>query len=133
MQQRLCLAHALVHDPPVLLLDEPASGLDPRARIELRELIRELRDMGKTVVISSHILPELEELCTRSPSSTTDGCWPRARRDIERQLRRGAVLRVTVAGGAEARGRGRACARGEQSVTSAATLSDGRSRSGAPG
>ena len=64
MQQRLCLAHALVHDPQVLLLDEPASGLDPRARVELRELLRELRSMGKTIVISSHILPELEELCT---------------------------------------------------------------------
>jgi ABC-2 type transport system ATP-binding protein len=64
MQQRLCLAHALVHDPQVLLLDEPASGLDPRARAELRELLRELRAMGKTIVISSHVLPELEELCT---------------------------------------------------------------------
>ena len=64
MQQRLCLAHALVHEPPVLLLDEPASGLDPRARVELRELLRELRSLGKTILISSHILPELEELCT---------------------------------------------------------------------
>ncbi len=64
MQQRLCLAHALVHDPQVLLLDEPAVGLDPRARVELRELLRELRSLGKTIVISSHILPELEELCT---------------------------------------------------------------------
>ncbi|MBA2275998.1 MAG: ABC transporter ATP-binding protein, partial [Chloroflexi bacterium] len=64
MQQRLCLAHALAHDPQVLLLDEPASGLDPRARAELRELLRELRSLGKTIVISSHILPELEELCT---------------------------------------------------------------------
>jgi ABC-2 type transport system ATP-binding protein len=64
MQQRLCLARALVHDPEVLLLDEPASGLDPRARIEIRELIRELRRMGKTIFVSSHILPELEELCT---------------------------------------------------------------------
>jgi ABC-2 type transport system ATP-binding protein len=64
MQQRLCLAHALVHDPQVLLLDEPASGLDPRARVELRELLRELRTLGKTILISSHILPELEELCT---------------------------------------------------------------------
>lgn len=64
MQQRLCLAHALVHDPPILLLDEPASGLDPRARVELRELLRTLREMGKTIVLSSHILSELAEICT---------------------------------------------------------------------
>jgi ABC-2 type transport system ATP-binding protein len=64
MQQRLCLAHALVHDPPILLLDEPASGLDPRARVELRELLRTLRDMGKTILLSSHILSELAEVCT---------------------------------------------------------------------
>jgi ABC-2 type transport system ATP-binding protein len=64
MKQRLCLARALVHDPSVLLLDEPASGLDPRARVEMRELILELRRMGKTILVSSHILPELEELCT---------------------------------------------------------------------
>lgn len=63
MRQRLCLAHALVHDPEVLLLDEPASGLDPRARVEMRELLRELGAMGKTVVLSSHILSELAELC----------------------------------------------------------------------
>lgn len=63
MLQRLCLAHALVHDPDVLLLDEPASGLDPRARVEMRELLRELGAMGKTVVLSSHILSELAELC----------------------------------------------------------------------
>jgi ABC-2 type transport system ATP-binding protein len=63
MRQRLCLAHALVHDPQVLLLDEPASGLDPRARVEMRELLRELGSMGKTVIVSSHILSELAELC----------------------------------------------------------------------
>jgi ABC-2 type transport system ATP-binding protein len=63
MRQRLCLAHALVHDPTVLLLDEPASGLDPRARVEMRELLRELSSMGKTIVLSSHILTELAELC----------------------------------------------------------------------
>jgi ABC-2 type transport system ATP-binding protein len=63
MRQRLCLAHALVHDPAVLLLDEPASGLDPRARVEMRELLRELGMMGKTIVISSHILTELAEMC----------------------------------------------------------------------
>jgi ABC-2 type transport system ATP-binding protein len=64
MKQRLCLARALVHNPQVLLLDEPASGLDPRARLEMQELIRELRRMGKTILISSHIVPEVEELCT---------------------------------------------------------------------
>lgn len=63
MRQRLCLAHALVHDPQVLLLDEPASGLDPRARVEMRELLRELGAMGKSIVVSSHILSELAELC----------------------------------------------------------------------
>ncbi|RMG03625.1 MAG: ABC transporter ATP-binding protein [Planctomycetota bacterium] len=64
MKQRLCLAKTLVHDPPVLILDEPASGLDPRARIELKELLRELRRMGKTILISSHILSELADCCT---------------------------------------------------------------------
>ena len=63
MQQRVSLARVLVHDPDLLLLDEPASGLDPRARIELMEILRELRRMGKTVFISSHILSELAELC----------------------------------------------------------------------
>jgi len=65
MQQRLGLARVLIHDPKVLILDEPASGLDPRARIEIRELLRELKRMGKTIMISSHILSELEEMCDR--------------------------------------------------------------------
>jgi ABC-2 type transport system ATP-binding protein len=65
MRQRLGLGRALVHDPQVLLLDEPASGLDPRARIEIRELLRELARMGKTILLSSHILTEMSELCTR--------------------------------------------------------------------
>ena len=64
MQQRLSIARVLLHDPKVLLLDEPASGLDPRARIEIRELLKELHRMGKTIIISSHILHELAELCT---------------------------------------------------------------------
>jgi len=64
MQQKLGLARCLVHDPAVLLLDEPASGLDPRARVELREILKELARMGKTVIISSHILPELADICT---------------------------------------------------------------------
>jgi ABC-2 type transport system ATP-binding protein len=64
MKQRLSIARVLLHDPKVLFLDEPASGLDPRARIEIRELLKELHRMGKTIVISSHILHELAELCT---------------------------------------------------------------------
>jgi ABC-2 type transport system ATP-binding protein len=97
MQQRLCLAHALVHDPPVLLLDEPASGLDPRARVELRELLRTLRDMGKTVLLSSHILSELAEVCseigimehgTMIASGTVD--------DVRRQLQGASALLVQV-------------------------------------
>ena len=64
MRQRLCLAKTLIHDPQLLILDEPADGLDPRARIELRELLRELARMGKTVLISSHILTELSDLVT---------------------------------------------------------------------
>lgn len=65
MKQRLCLAKTLIHDPKVLLLDEPASGLDPRARIELKELLKELQAMGKTILVSSHILPEMEEFCNK--------------------------------------------------------------------
>jgi len=97
MQQRLCLAHALVHDPQVLLLDEPASGLDPRARVELRELLRELRTLGKTILISSHILPELEELCTSVAIVDRGQVLAQGRvSDIERRLRFGAVLRVRM-------------------------------------
>lgn len=65
MKQRLCLAKTLVHDPKLLLLDEPASGLDPRARVEIRELLKELQSMGKTIIISSHILPEMEDFCNK--------------------------------------------------------------------
>lgn len=64
MKQRLCLARTLTHDPQILILDEPASGLDPRARIEMRELLRELKNMGKTIFFSSHILSEVADICT---------------------------------------------------------------------
>ena len=63
MKQRLCLARSLIHDPKLLILDEPASGMDPRARAEMKGILRSLREMGKTVLISSHILPELAEMC----------------------------------------------------------------------
>ncbi len=64
MKQRLCLARSLIHDPKLLILDEPASGLDPRARVEMKEVLKQLQIMGKTIIISSHILPELAEMCT---------------------------------------------------------------------
>jgi ABC-2 type transport system ATP-binding protein len=126
MQQRLCLAHALVHDPQVLLLDEPASGLDPRARVELRELLRELRSMGKTIVISSHILPELEELCTSVAIVDRGQVLAQGRvADIEARLRFGAVLRVRLlldeVGLAAARDRFAA----DADVASATILADG--------
>jgi ABC-2 type transport system ATP-binding protein len=65
MTQRLGLARVLLHDPKVLILDEPASGLDPRARIEIRTLLKELRKLGKTIMVSSHILPELADICNK--------------------------------------------------------------------
>jgi len=64
MKQRLCVARALLHNPKLLLLDEPSSGLDPRARVEMKELLKNLHSMGKTILISSHILSELSEICT---------------------------------------------------------------------
>ena len=119
MQQRLCLAHALVHDPQVLLLDEPASGLDPRARVELRELLRELRTLGKTILISSHILPELEELCT-SVAIVDRGRVLAAGTiaEIGAKLRVGEVLRVRVLGDAEAVEAARAWFEGQPDVAS---------------
>jgi ABC-2 type transport system ATP-binding protein len=121
MQQRLCLAHALVHDPAVLLLDEPASGLDPRARVELRELLRELRSLGKTILVSSHILPELEELCT-SVAIVDRGrvLASGSIADIGRKLRLGEVLRVRVLGGEETTEAARVWFEGQPDVASAA-------------
>jgi ABC-2 type transport system ATP-binding protein len=102
MQQRLGLARALVHDPAVLLLDEPASGLDPRARLELREVVRELGRMGKAVVISSHILAELADLCTHiaivdNGRVLADG----AVEEVTRRLHGGRSVRVQVLGEGE--------------------------------
>ena len=126
MQQRLCLAHALVHDPQVLLLDEPASGLDPRARVELRELLRELRSIGKTILISSHILPELEELCTSVAIVDRGQVLAQGRvSDIERRLRFGAVLRVRLLLDGEALEAARAGFAADPDVASAAMLDDG--------
>ncbi|MDQ6885607.1 MAG: ABC transporter ATP-binding protein, partial [Candidatus Dormibacteraeota bacterium] len=99
LKQRLCLARALVHDPAVLLLDEPASGLDPRARVEMREILKTLQGMGKTIVISSHILPELTELCTMV--GIIDHGRIRATgpvHEVIQQLTSGRRLRITVLG-----------------------------------
>src|SRR5436853_1718521 len=99
LKQRACLARALVHDPAVLLLDEPASGLDPRARVEMREILKELQRMGKTIVISSHILPELTELC--SMVGIIDQGRMRATgpvHDVIRGLTSGRRLRIMVLG-----------------------------------
>jgi ABC-2 type transport system ATP-binding protein len=99
MRQRLCLAHTLVHDPALLILDEPASGLDPRARVEMREILRELRGMGKTILVSSHILPELAEMCT-GVAIMDRGRILRSGtiNEIERSLRASALLRIDVLG-----------------------------------
>jgi ABC-2 type transport system ATP-binding protein len=97
MKQRLCLAKTLVHDPPVLILDEPASGLDPRARIEVKALLKELRKMGKTILISSHILTELADCCT------SIGIIERGKllmhgpiEDVYRRIRRNRVVEIKV-------------------------------------
>jgi ABC-2 type transport system ATP-binding protein len=99
MQQRLGLARALVHDPGVLLLDEPASGLDPRARRELREVVRELGRMGKAVVISSHILAELADLCTHVAIMDRGRIVVEGEIDeVTRRLRGGRGVRVDTLG-----------------------------------
>lgn len=126
MQQRLCLAHTLVHDPAVLLLDEPASGLDPRARVELRELLRELRALGKTILVSSHILPELEELCTSVAIVDRGQVLAHGRvAEIERRLRVGAVYRVRVIAEGDDLEAARAFFGTQADVVSSALLEDG--------
>jgi len=101
MRQRLCLAKTLVHDPKVLILDEPANGLDPRARIEFRALLKELRSMGKTILISSHILTELSDVCTsvailEKGKVVTSGSIE----SIKAALQPGLAFRLDVLGGA---------------------------------
>ena len=99
MTQRLGLARVLLHEPQVLLLDEPASGLDPRARIEMRGLLKELRNMGKTILVSSHILPELADICNKIGIIERGELLVNA--DVEqvmKQVRRQTILNVAVAG-----------------------------------
>jgi len=99
MTQRLGLARVLLHDPQVLLLDEPASGLDPRARIEIRALLRELRALGKTIMVSSHILPELADVCNKIGIIERGKLLVSAEvTDVMRQVRRQPLLTVGVVG-----------------------------------
>jgi ABC-2 type transport system ATP-binding protein len=97
MNQRLGLARVLLHDPQVLLLDEPASGLDPRARIEIRGLLKELRTLGKTIMVSSHILPELADICNKIGIIERGELLVNA--DVEqvmKQVRRQTILNISV-------------------------------------
>jgi ABC-2 type transport system ATP-binding protein len=100
MTQRLGLARTLLHDPQVLLLDEPASGLDPRARIEMRALLKELRSMGKTILVSSHILPELADICNKI-GIIEQGCLlvNGEVTDVMKQVRTDIVLNIAVSTG----------------------------------
>lgn len=102
MKQRLCVARALLHNPRLLILDEPSSGLDPRARVEMKELLKNLHSMGKTIVISSHILSELSEMCN-SIGIMNHGQLITAGRieDIMQQLSGGKRIHVQVASGME--------------------------------
>jgi ABC-2 type transport system ATP-binding protein len=102
MQQRLGLARALIHDPRVLILDEPSSGLDPRARIEMRALLKELQRMGKTILISSHILSELEELCNKVGIIEKGKLlFSGGIEEVRAQIKRGALVDVRVAADSE--------------------------------
>ncbi|MEZ4589724.1 MAG: ABC transporter ATP-binding protein [Chloroflexota bacterium] len=99
MKQRLCLARTLAHDPQVLILDEPASGLDPRARIEIRELLRELKSMGKTIFFSSHILSEVADICTSIAILEAGGLVAYGdMAEMKRQLRAHRLIQVRALG-----------------------------------
>jgi ABC-2 type transport system ATP-binding protein len=106
MTQRLGLARVLLHDPQVLLLDEPASGLDPRARIEIRGLLKELRNMGKTIMVSSHILPELADICNKIGIIERGELIVNADvDDVMKQVRQQTVLQVDVSTDRDAAGK----------------------------
>src|SRR5689334_19097908 len=103
MTQRLGLARVLLHEPQVLLLDEPASGLDPRARIEIRGLLKELRNMGKTIMISSHILPELADICNKIGIIERGELQVNADvATVMKQVRQQTILNIGVAGDRDA-------------------------------
>jgi ABC-type multidrug transport system ATPase subunit len=125
MTQRLGLARVLLHEPQVLLLDEPASGLDPRARIEMRRLLKELRGLGKTILVSSHILPELADICNKigiieKGKLLFDG----DEQSAIRQVRQRTVLSVGVGGGQHLTAKGLLEARFKLTDKSLASLRD---------
>ncbi len=102
MKQRLCLARTLAHDPKILILDEPASGLDPRARIEMRELLRELKHMGKTIFFSSHILSEVADVCTSIAILEAGNLIAHGdMHEMKKQLRQHRLIQVRILGDLE--------------------------------
>src|SRR5476649_2246516 len=102
MTQRLGLARVLLHEPEVLLLDEPASGLDPRARIDMRNLIKQLRKLGKTILVSSHILPELADICNKIGIIERGELLVNANvSDVMKQVRQRTLLNIGVVGDPE--------------------------------
>jgi ABC-2 type transport system ATP-binding protein len=123
MTQRLGLARVLLHDPKVLLLDEPASGLDPRARIEIRTLLKELRKMGKTIMVSSHILPELADICNKVGIIERGELLVNANvSDVMKQVRKRTLLAVAVAGDME----GAAKLLGQSNLVESADIREGK-------
>ncbi len=123
MTQRLGLARVLLHDPKVLLLDEPASGLDPRARIEIRGLLKELRKMGKTIMVSSHILPELADICNKVGIIERGELLVNANvSDVMKQVRQRTLLAVAVTGDNE----GAAKLLGQSNLVESVDISEGK-------
>lgn len=123
MTQRLGLARVLLHDPQVLLLDEPASGLDPRARIEIRGLLKELRKMGKTIMVSSHILPELADICNKIGIIERGELIVNADVDeVMRRVRRQVLLHIGISGNSD----GAAALLEKHTIVSGVVASNGR-------
>jgi ABC-2 type transport system ATP-binding protein len=123
MTQRLGLARVLLHDPQVLLLDEPASGLDPRARIEIRGLLKELRNMGKTIMVSSHILPELADICNKvGIIERGELLVNSAVSDVMRRVRQQTILQIGIHGDLDAAAK----LLEQQPIVKTVTIADGR-------
>ncbi len=134
MKQRLCLARAMLHDPKLLLLDEPASGMDPRARAQMRDILREIARMGKTVLISSHILPELSELCdAMTILERGRAVFSGSAQEMRRKLDGDSALIVRFAPGMDEETAARARERIEAACGARAQEGEGEWRVSAPG